>query len=269
MLLVGAAAAQPKFESASVRPVEKFAGNFPARRTVNSPGRAEFHEFSLKDLLFIAYRVQFFQLRTESWMEDAFFDVRAATPAGASPDDAALMLQDLLVERFKLKMRRDTRQMRGYVLTVGKEGAKFAESPPITAPVEPEAPRPGGLRFDVDKEGFVILPRGTTNIIAAPAPNGVTRLTAARFTMAAFCGYLRRLMQQPVMDQTGLTGIYDFRVAFATLVTTPGNSAPPEFSEAPTVVQAVDRQLGLKLVSQTVPTEILVIEHIERRPVEN
>jgi uncharacterized protein (TIGR03435 family) len=115
----------------------------------------------------------------------------------------------------------------------------------------------------------VILPPGTTNIIAVPAPNGGTKLTAARFTIAAFCGYLRRLLQQPVIDQTGLTGIYDFRMAFATPVSTPGTSAPPEFSEAPTLVQAVDRQLGLKPVSQTIPTEILVIEHIERRPVEN
>jgi hypothetical protein len=104
LLLAGTAGAQPKFETASVRLVEKFAREFPSRRIA----------------------------------------------PGASPDDAALMLQGLLVERFRLKMRRDTRQMRGYVLTVGKEGVKFAESPPITAPVEPEAPRPGGLRFEVD-----------------------------------------------------------------------------------------------------------------------
>jgi uncharacterized protein (TIGR03435 family) len=275
VLLAGVASAQPRFETASARPVEKFVGNFPIRRIVGgpgteSPGRIEYREMSLKDLLFNAFRVQFFQLRTQSWMEDVFFDVRATVPAGATRDDVAQMLQGLLAERFKLKIRRETRDVRGYVMTVAKEGAKVTESPAVVAPAEPA--RRGG--FDLDKDGFVVLPPGTTSLIAIPSADGVRRLTGARVTMRVFAGYLRRELQQPVADETGLKGMYDFRVAYTPEVATPGNTGPPEASgpdvkPAPTLLQALDRQLGLKMVSRPVPTEILTIEHIELRPVEN
>jgi uncharacterized protein (TIGR03435 family) len=274
VLLAGVAPAQPKFETASLRPVEKFVGRFPMRQMVGgpgtgSPGRIEYREMSLKDLLFYAFRVQPYQLRTQQWMEDVFFDVQATVPPGSTRDDASVMLQGLLGERFKLKMRRETRDVRGYVMTVGKEGAKVAESPAVSPPATP--PTPG--RVDLDKEGFPVLPP-TMNLLAVPSSDGVRRLTGARVTMAVFAGYLRREFQQPVVDQTGLKGKYDFRVAYAPEVATPGNTGPPEpggsdVKPAPTLVQALDRQLGLKMVSGPIPTEILIIEHIERRPIEN
>jgi uncharacterized protein (TIGR03435 family) len=274
VLLAGAASAQPRFETASVRPVEKFVGRFPMRQMVGgpgtgSPGRIEYREYSLKDLLFIAFRGSFFQLRTPAWVEDVFFDVQATVPAGATREDAALMLQGLLAERFKLKMRRETRDVRGYVMTVGKEGPKIAESAAVESAATPRVPG----RVELDKDGFPVLPP-TMNLLAVPSSDGVRRLTGARVTMAVFAGFLRREFQQPVTDETGLKGMYDFRVAYAPEVATPGNTAPPEasgpeFTPAPTLVQALDRQLGLKMVSKPIPTEILIIEHIERRPTEN
>ena len=263
-------AAQPKFETASVRPVKTFAGEFPARRTVASPGRIEYREYSLKDLLIFAYRVQFFQLPTPAWMDDAFFTVQATLPPDASQEDVAAMLRNLLIERFRLKMLRVPKDLNGYVLTVGAGELKIKESPP--APDAPPPPAPGGLRFDLDSDGFIVVPAGQTHILMMPARDGVQRLTAARASMEMFCGYLRRVLQQPVLDRTGLKGIYDFRVAFAPLVSAPGAPWPEEPSEelrpAPILTKAVESQLGLKLTGQAVRVDTFVIEHIDRTPVE-
>jgi uncharacterized protein (TIGR03435 family) len=259
-----------QFETASVRPSAATARQMPARRIRNSPGRVVYEEQSLKDLLFLAYRVPFFRLPTPQWMEEEFFDVAATFPEGATKDDAALMLQSLLADRFQLKLHRESRNLTGYVLTLGKGPSKLTPSPPT-----PEGEtQPTGLprKLDLDKEGFAILPTGMATLITVPAQNGVTRVTAARQPLSTLISYLGRILQQPIVDETGLAGIFDFHLAYA--ASHPPEhveaSALPEASEpAPTIVQAVEKQLGLRMERRRVPVDILVIDHIERRPVEN
>jgi uncharacterized protein (TIGR03435 family) len=259
-----------QFETASIRPSAAGARQMPARRIRNSPGRVVYEEHSLKDLLFLSFRVPFFRLPTPQWMEEEFFDVAATLPAGATTDDVPLMLQHLLEERFQLKLHRESRNLTGYVLALGKSASKLTPSPPAPA----GEIQPTGLprKLDLDKEGFAILPTGLATLITVPSQNGVTRVTAARQPLSTLISYLGRILQQPVVDETGLTGTFDFHLAYA------ASRAPervdatalPEASEpAPTIVQAVEKQLGLRMERRRMPVDILVIDHIERRPVGN
>jgi uncharacterized protein (TIGR03435 family) len=105
--------------------------------------------------------------------------------------------------------------------------------------------------------------------------NGVTRLTGSSETTEVLCGYLSHQLQRPVLDQTGLTGRYDFHLVFATesiallSVPQPTDTRGPDSEPASTLAQAVDSQLGLRMMPQKVPVAFLVIDHIDKTPVEN
>lgn len=272
----------PGFEVASLRPSGRLTQGYPSRRIVggpgtSSPGQITYTEQSLKDLIFMAYRVPFYQLTTPPWMEREYFDITAKVPPGATRDDVRLMLQDLLAERFKLKIRHEAKETPGYVLTIGRGGPRMKASPAPQAGVVAAMPP----KFDLDRDGFIIVPPGTTNMMTLPSSDGIARLTASRASMEILCGYLSRQLQRPVLDRTGLTGTYDFHLAYAR-----GNprqlavSEPPEAPDsnatvpvasdpAPTLVKAVELQLGLKMQPGNVRIDILVIDHVEKTPIEN
>ena len=276
---------RPRFEVASLKPSGPLTSH-PARRISGGPGTASlgqisYYQQSLKNLIFMAYRVQFYQLSTPSWTEHEYFDISAKVPAGATKDDVALMLQDLLAERLKLKIRRESREIPGYVLTVGRNGAKLKPSDAADGSVgdSPEAGK--APKFGLDKGGFIIAPQGRTNMLTLPGKDGVVRLTAARATIDLLSGYLSRQLQRPVLNQTGLNGTYDFHLAFTRVdVTSPADfeqadtagsegAVPRAADPAPTLFKAVESQLGLRMQAKSVPTDVLVIEHVERIPIEN
>lgn len=274
-LWLAAALYPQQFEVASLKPSGPLQRAYPARSIIggpgsSSPGQITYREHSLRDLIFQAYRVQAFQLSPPAWMETSYFDIVARIPAGASRDDLRLMLQHLLAERFALRIHTEQKAMAGYALELGDSDHKMSKSPPVSSATDSKLP----AKLEVDKDGFVIAPAGVPNIFYLPPKEGIAYLTAARASMSMFCGYLGRLLQQPVADETGLPGAYDFRLKFA-----PENAASAEAIDqagvphasdpAPTLPRAVASQLGLKLSSKRVPVDVLVIDHCERTPVEN
>lgn len=276
-LLAAALARGQQFEAASVKPAAP--GTEPrivGGPGTSSPGRISYLGQSLRTLVFVAYRVQIFQLTTPAWLDQEYFDVVAKLPQGATQDDLRVMLQNLLKERFALKIHRESRAAAGYILRPGKGGPKLKPSPPLSPDADTSFPK----RFDVDKDGFLILPPGVSNMITFPTGSGISRTSAGRQSIAALCTWLGRQLQQPVQDETGLAGLYDFHLAFATDSITPmgrprsDDAAPPPdqlraSDPAPTLPQAVEAQLGLKLELRSLPVEYLVIDHIERKPIEN
>ena len=167
-----------------------------------------------------------------------------------------LMLQALLADRFKLKVRRETRQVPVYALVVAKGGPKFLhakfDTPDDPAhrqnPALPRPPRP-------------------------PCPPGLM-CWQNYGSMGQVADILSRLPQlgRPVLDRTGLEGGYYLRVQFALgqpLAASAGtDTAPPPGTAGPSVFTALQQQLGLKLKPTKGPVEAIVIEHIER-PSEN
>ena len=286
VLLRGQGPANPRFEAASLKPDGPLAQGFPSRRIVGGPGtpgpgQITYTEQSLKDLLFIAYPVQLYQLTTPSWMEGEYFSIRAKVVAGATKDDVCLMLQDLLADRFKLRLHHESREVQGYVLTVGTKGPRIQVSPAVQAETTTKSTGGNSPSFGVDKDGFITVPPGYTNMMTLPARDGVVRLTASRATMDVLGGYLSRQLQRPVVNQTGLTGIYDFHLAFApvdVMVSEPlgspdGGNSSVVVARVPepgtTLVRAIESQLGLRMEPKRVPVDVLVIDHVEKKPAED
>jgi uncharacterized protein (TIGR03435 family) len=156
------------------------------------------------------------------------------------------MFQEILVERFGLKVHHETRELPVYALVVAKGGPKMTLSPP-----RPEDPN------------------------GVPGDPGVLRATRGKETglgtmMEFLAEDLSDELGRKVVDKTGLTGRYDF-----TLTWTPddsaaatGGSAASGATQGPSLFTAVQEQLGLKLEPVKAPVDVVVIDHLEK-PAEN
>ena len=276
--LDGQTRAKPQFEVASVKPAAgRIQAPGPGGPGSSDPGQIAYTNYLLKDLVYRAYEVPPHQLSAPSWMDDGErFDIVAKVPPGATKTDVPLMLQNLLEERFHLKVHHESREAPAYALTVGKNGSKTQEyAVPLPADIV-EAARITGY----DKDGVPIVRPGYSTGMMGSA-NGQTFIAIARQPIGSLCQFLSKILQTPVVDLTGLTGRYDVRLHFAVEQIAPlATSAPsgetglspaaPQASDpAPTLVEAVQNQLGLKLEAKRLPVDFLVVEHAERRPTEN
>ena len=167
------------------------------------------------------------------------------------------MLQNLLLDRFKMILHRETRTATEYELTVVKKGPKlreFAENAP--------APANGKLSI-TENDGFVRIRPG-------PLPvewgGGTWHAWGGGETVAELVDYLGSVLKAPVVDKTGLTGRYDYNLEYAG---PPGAATDNLADSAPDFATAVKDQLGLKLESQKGPVDLLVIDHIEKTPTAN
>ncbi len=155
----------------------------------------------------------------------------------ATGDDVKIMIQSLLADRFKLTLHRDTRELPVYALVVGKAGPKLEE---------------------------VEFGRGSTSLSGG-------RFTATRVPIRNFTEFLSRQTGLPVLDLTGLKGIYSFTLNFTPeeSPSAPGTAPITESAVGPSLSNAIQEQLGLKLEARKAPVEILVVDHAEKIPTEN
>jgi uncharacterized protein (TIGR03435 family) len=202
---------------------------------------------TLKDLIETAYDVRTFQIEGgPKWADATKYDVDA-TP-GTRPQSAAVpppgwtnvrfKVQALLKDRFQLQLHRETRTAPIYSLTIAKGGAKLSA---LSATQQTQ--------------------RGIT------AGQGTMLGEAASMTQLAY--KLSRLLQRPVVNNTGLEGNYDFKLEWTP---DPGPSAPDGqpvgISVGPSVFSALQQQLGLRLEATQGPVDVLVIDHVDK-PSEN
>ena len=99
-------------------------------------------------------------------------------------------------------------------------------------------------------------PRPITCGIRFDSVNGATRLRIGALPMDALVDRLRATVQAPVVDRTGLTGLFDVELTMST--------SDDSRDKAPDVFGAVQEQLGLRLVEARAERKVLVIDHIER-----
>jgi len=163
---------------------------------------------------------------------------------------------------------REVKEVAFYELTVPKNGPKFKESSLTKAAI------PASPDSELDADGFPIVPDGRTSM--GGIFNGVIRMTYRKETMADLTEALARMLNSPVTDATGLKGEYDFRLFWSRRMESGGGGAPTSAAAvdgagetAPTLIGAVESQLGLKLVRKKGPVEMLVIDHVEKVPTEN
>jgi uncharacterized protein (TIGR03435 family) len=166
-----------------------------------------------------------------------------------------------------LKLHHETRELPGWELVVAKSGLKIKESQVGPGPVSEVTGR-----RSIDKDGFLVLPEGKPEItafysIADGFPVGHITAQQQPISVLARQKFGSR-DTLPIADHTGLTGIYDFRLAF--LVGTPKADAnDPKVPPLPDLFTAVREQLGLQLIPRKLAFDILVIDSFDAKPVEN
>jgi len=232
----GAAEQTQKFEVASVRIVQDHEKLPVAQQMfyMSPPGAAQFtvRNVTLGFLIAWAFRASGSMhpiTRRPAWMDSTYYDV-TAKPEG----DVGLSYNELRPMVQELLQER-------FHLTYHMETR-----------------RTKGYALVVANGGPKITP---TKGAAERASMMAGRLDAANEPMSMIAGLLGHALEQTVVDETGLKGNYDMKLKYFETDETD--------SDLPSIFTAVEKQLGLKLVSQTVPVETFVIDHVDRVPTEN
>ncbi len=217
----------------------------------------------MRNLLMFAYGLEQDQISGPGWLGSEAYDIDATIAPGATKEQFNVMFQNLLAERFGLKVHHETRQFAGYELVIAKNGPKLKETDPATTAWNPAD---GPPKAGKDKDGLPELPPGHVLMGTFSTPVG-TRISARGQPLSALLRSLGRLLKEPVNDQTGLTGKYDFNLTFSA----PNAAVPPDAQSerAPNVFVAFEEQLGLKLVAKKLAIDVVVIDHLEKSPTEN
>jgi uncharacterized protein (TIGR03435 family) len=255
---VSAQSTGPALEVASVRKHVGPQGG--VARFIVSGSRVTIVALDMYDLILEAYSLKDYQLYgAEGWMGGGknlsdivtrergadFYDItaKAEGDAALTRDQARLIVQRVLADRFRLRVHRETRDLPVYALIVGKNGPKLRES-------APDAKFAAGFEM-----------------------GGLARMTNKRTPMTRFAEFLSIHAHRPVVDRTGLTGFYDFTLEWSSddaqqsALATAGVPKDPDAVGSP-LFTAVQEQLGLKLETSKAPVEVLVIDQAER-PSEN
>jgi len=236
--------ANPSFEVATIKPARpedrRYGITFRGRDVVT-------FGTTLMNLVTFAYGVHPKQVEgLPEWATTDKYEITARPEGTGIPNDRQLKLlfQKLLAERFKLALHRDKKEQSVYALTAARAGSKMT----------PSAGDPNGL--------------------PGLAFQGLGKLVVVNATMADFAGLFQTsVLDRPVVDQTGITGRYDF-----TLNWTPDESQfrgmgltippPPDNATLPSLFTAIQEQVGLRLESTRAPADVLVVDKAEK-PTEN
>jgi uncharacterized protein (TIGR03435 family) len=248
--LLSAALWGQSFEVASLKPSSPQSENrLEGGPGTSDPLRFTYTSATLEDLVATAWKLEYFQISSKESIDRDHFDLIAKIPPGAGKEQFRLMLQTLLVERFRLKFHTEHRQFAGYALVIAKSGFKPQQAP--AGGEFPERPdKPGITANHFLRNGYEIV-----------------RMRGRQMPISKIAGAIDVPGDGPVVDQTGLTGTYDFTLEYAYPL-----SEAQAISEAPpasSVFAAVQQQLGLRLVPKRVPFTVVVIDSFDRVPSEN
>jgi uncharacterized protein (TIGR03435 family) len=193
--------------------------------------RVEYRHQSLKNILMAAYGVGKDQIAGPSWLSTEHYDLIAKLPSGLSSDQVPAMLQNLLIERFRMTVHQKTALAKGFVLLADKAGSELVATQPGTKPALYR--NPGYLRF--------------TNC-----------------TVAELARLLSAFMGRTIVDQTGIQGNYDITLKVYGIEL---KMAGLIGDTSMTAVTDALRGLGLKLEPRTVPSTNVVIDKADRIPI--
>jgi uncharacterized protein (TIGR03435 family) len=223
-------ASPPAFEVAAVRPM-KIGDTGSHWRS--GDGRLTMQNMSVRNIIQAAYGIKDAQFFGPSWLDNDRYSIEAKAETKVEDKQLMRMLQTLLADRFKLAVHREQKMVAGYALVVARSGLKIRPS-----------------------EGQGSRSNGTAD-----------KLTATHLDMPRFARFLERVVGQPVIDETHVTGGFDFVLEYAS-ERQPRADADSVPSALPSIFTALPEQLGLKLESRKVPFEMLIVDHAER-PTEN
>lgn len=234
----------PAFEVASVTRIPPGTRHGAAVRQV-TPTSLTLRNASLGNCIYWAFGYEHYQVAGPEWRDrptDVLYDIVGKTGAPVPESQLDRMLRTLLKERLGRAFHLEKRDAPVYLLVVDRNGPKFHHSP-----------TPGEM--SVKWNGYAIH--------------------FEKISMAQFA----RTMDPPftsrhVMDETGLDGIYDFTLDLAPYVLDPETGKPivdyrGAIDEEGAHIQALPKQLGLRLERKSAPLEVMVIDRVEKEPIPN
>lgn len=169
-----------------------------------------------------------------AWMDSDRYDIVAKAEGNATDNEMKRMTQTLLAERFKLQFRRESKEVPVIVVSLGKTAPKMIPA------------------ADGEKHSIRVEPQmnAEQNIVSY-------HVAATRFSISQLNEVFARQLQRVIVDQTGLTGEFDF-----TLDLTPDENHNP--LDATLLLSAMRDQLGLAVKTQKTEVDYLVIDQVEK-----
>jgi uncharacterized protein (TIGR03435 family) len=228
-----AAVPPPVFDVAAIHPVD-MAARAATCYMRGQPGGQTFTGrcIPLRLMIKYAYKIVDSQIAGgPSWIDSDLFDFEAKSDRSVTRDEVAAMFQAFIADRFHLQFHRETRTLPSFVLTVDKSGSKMTAN---TSTYEWEIP--------------------VQNI-----PGKIPTVKGVRCPMYYLSWWIGQREDRAVIDKTGLTGFWDFTLAYL-----PGEMAAHSDAEGQPLEKAIREQLGLKLESGKGPVEVYVIDHVEK-----
>jgi uncharacterized protein (TIGR03435 family) len=167
------------------------------------------------------------------------------------------MMQALLEERFKLKIHHETKEVPVYALTVAKAGLKLKPfKDGSCTPIDFTKLTMSALESRVPGVNYC------RNV--ARQTGGIEIYDAQGTSIDEFCILQFGRMDRPVINRTGVAGLFDIHLEFAPGTTSPDDAAAASDAAGPSIFTALQQQLGLKLEAARGPGEFVVIDHIEK-----
>ena len=250
-----------QFEVASIRPAgdSRAEGRTPHAGITIDGARVAIGNWSILQLIVRAYDLQPYQLSGPEWMGSQRFEIQAKMPAGSKPNEVSRMLRSLLADRFGLTVHAETRSLPGFALTIAKGGVKMKSAPAGAGFSKPED---GVSTLDLLWGSGENRPFGLKNL--STAPNGDLRMQFEELPASVLAQIVSSYLRAPVIDQTGLPGTFQVTLEFA-----PGGPASSTGEFRGTDLFTAVKDLGLNLERRTVPSRMLVVDHLERVPIAN
>jgi uncharacterized protein (TIGR03435 family) len=200
---------------------------------------------TMVDLISLAYDLDNDKiLAGPSWLDTDRFDVSARAPSGSTPDQAKLMLQTLLAQRFSLKFHKDSKELPGFVLSTGGGKPKMKPAADAAAPPncqgQPQTPSPDTVPQQV-----------------------VDCHSMSMDDFARIAGQIAN-NNSSALNKTGLEGKWDFTIKW-----TPPALLARAGADGISIFDAVDKQLGLKLERGKIPQSVIFVDSVNEAPTPN
>lgn len=227
--------AQLAFEVATIKPSDPGLTNGGIKPLPGGDGYMA-QNVSVRLMISLMYQVPMRQITGgPAWLDTDRYDVEAKADHAYSKEELHAMFRSLLEDRFKLKLREDTREGPVYALSVDQAGPKMKIN---------ENPQDYQIPITFGRDNSVV---------------------GSRVSMRYICWWLGQQLQRdgrPVVDKTGLGKNYDFTLTFAP--ERPPEAAQENLQNLPSLFEALKEQLGLRLDPEKGPVEYYVVDRVER-----
>ncbi len=243
-----------EFEVASVKPsppegrggIRVMMRGGPGR---GDPGRIDYSNVTLKMVLVQAYGVRGDQIQAPDWLSTERFDITAKLNPNTTKEQFSLMLQNLLASRFKMAIHHVPKEYAVYAVGIARSGHKLKESAHGRTGDSP----PGVSSGNTQPGPAIHLEAGHLD---------ARRVSVHDLLEATLAGR----MDRPVVDLTGLTGVFDLTLDWLPVEVQQDTGVSDNSAG---IVSALQRQLGLTLQGRTIPMDTIIVDHAERIPTAN